>query len=125
MRKQAFTIAVGAVFFFALAASTVHADMVDEDQFQGRMNGIEHQRFVDLLDTDRSESHGYLFAEHSDNGKHLGFSVSSFHHGPTIGLVGHNPNQFAATPNPEPTTMILLGTGLAAVGAAIRRKKIV
>jgi hypothetical protein len=68
---------------------------------------------------------GYLFAEHfaNNSGKHLGFSVAAFHAGPKFGLTNpRNPLSSAApTQNPEPTGMLLLGTGLAA-GAAFARR---
>ena len=122
MRKRtAFTVTAGIVFLFALTASTVNADMVHADRFLG--NGNAAEQLISLPDTSRAESHAYLFAEHSNNGKHLGFSVASFRGGPKIGLVGHNPGRSSVTENPEPATMFLLGTGLAAVGAIIRRKK--
>jgi hypothetical protein len=59
----------------------------------------------------------------NNNGKHLGFSVASTGRGLKIGLTNHprRPNT-SVTENPEPTGMILLGTGLAAGAAFLRRK---
>jgi hypothetical protein len=40
-----------------------------------------------------------------------------------FGLVKGAQPTGTVTENPEPATMLLLGTGLAAVGAAVRRRK--
>lgn len=59
----------------------------------------------------------------SNNGKHIGFSVSQFNPGMKFGLFNpRNPSIPEVTQNPEPTGMILLGTGLAALGGYARRK---
>ncbi len=120
-KRRALTVTLGVVFLFSIAAVSVNADAVHEKQFIGKLNGAEH-RNLELPDVSRAEEHRYLFDELSNNGKHLGFGVASFRHSPRIGLVGHQPNLTAVTQNPEPATIMLLGTGLAALGALARRK---
>jgi hypothetical protein len=120
LKKQAVPVAFGVVFSVVFAASTALADTVRSDQLVS-LNGIE-QRTLHLPDFSRADDEGYLFAGvQSNNGKHLGFSAASIHRGPQLGIV--RPSAPSVTQNPEPATMVLLGTGLAAVGAAIRRRR--
>ena len=66
----------------------------------------------------------------SNNGKHLGFSVASANRGNRFGLIrgpqsanGRAAGGAADTiPNPEPTAVLLLGTGLVAAGAYARKR---
>jgi hypothetical protein len=118
--KRAVPVALGVVFLVAFAASTALADAIHSHKL-ANINGMEH-RALHLPDVSRAEDEGYLFAGiHSDNGKHLGFSAVAIHRGPILGIV--RPVVPSVTQNPEPATMVLLGTGLAAVGAAIRRRR--
>ena len=111
---------VGIVFSIIFAASTVLADSVHSNKL-ANLNGMEH-RALHLPDVGRAEGVGYLFAGiHTNNGKHLGFSAAAIHQGPRFGIV--RPATPTVTQNPEPATMVLLGTGLAAVGAAMRRRR--
>jgi len=121
MRKhRALPVAFAIVFSIVFATSTALADAVHSDKL-ANLNGIEH-RALNLPETARAENEGYLFASlQADNGKHLGFSAASIHRGPQLGIV--RPTAPTVTQNPEPATMVLLGTGLAAVGAAIRRRR--
>ena len=120
MRKQrAVSVAFAVVFLTVFATSTALADVVHSEF--ANLNGIEH-RALNLPEIGRTEDEAYLFAGiQSNNGKHLGFGVASIHRGPLLGIV--RPTAPTVTQNPEPATMVLLGTGLAAVGAAIRRRR--
>jgi hypothetical protein len=120
MRKQAFPVAFGVVFSIVFAASTALADTVRSVELDS-LNGLE-QRTLHIPDFSRAEEVGYLFAgTQSNNGKHLGFSAAAIHAGPRLGIV--RPTAPSVSQNPEPATMILFGTGLAAVGAAFRRRR--
>ena len=77
----------------------------------GRLTGIDIQRVADT---------SYLFAGQfeNNNGKHRGFSVAVVQ-GPKLGIV--RPSTPSVSENPEPTAMVLLGTGLAAAAAFARK----
>jgi hypothetical protein len=118
LKKQAVPVALGVVFLLALGASTAFADAVHSDKL-ANLNAYEQQPLF-LPEIARAEE-SYLFASiQANNGKQLGFSATAVHRGPQLGIV--RPNGPTVTQNPEPATMILLGTGLAAVGAIIRRR---
>ena len=79
----------------------------------GKLTDIDVQSVVDT---------GYLFAAHfeNNNGKHRGFSVA-VHQGPRLGVVRPSNPSTSVSENPEPTAMVLLGTGLAAAAAFARK----
>jgi PEP-CTERM motif len=81
----------------------------------GKLTNIDVQRVVDT---------SYLFAPQfeDNNGKHLGLSLSVINKGPLFGIVRpFAPAAAAPSQNPEPTAMVLLGTGLAAAAAFARK----
>lgn len=88
-------------------------------------NNGKHLGFRNLtsIDIQRAADTSYLFAGHfeNNNGKHSGFSAA-VHQGPRLGIVRPStPAADTATPNPEPTAMVLLGTGLAAAAGLARK----
>ncbi len=125
-------VALVALLTFAINLSSVRADSIRELQF----DGVQPNRSSGLGLSDSGSQHiGYLQHEHFDNGLHLGFSVinngkhlgsniSAFQQGPRLAVLNYYPS-VSTTPNPEPTTMLLLGTGLVGIAAkAHRRRKI-
>lgn len=58
----------------------------------------------------------------NNNGRHLGFNVDSNRGGLGLGLADSRTPSTSVTQNPEPTGMLLLGTGLAAGAAFLRRR---
>lgn len=112
---------LSAVFLLTFASS-IRADMVHSDQFMEKLIFAERHNLA-VFDSQRAET-GYLYAAHfeNNNGKHLGFSIAAVHQGPRLGIVKPlSPS--SVSQNPEPTAMVLLGTGLAAVAAFARRKR--
>jgi hypothetical protein len=83
-----------------------------------KKNG-NHFGFVNALDAIGGTTTASGFA--GNNGKHLGFSVSAVHGGVRFGLANPRRPNTTVNQNPEPTGILLLGTGLAA-GAAFARR---
>lgn len=109
---------ISAVFFLTLVSSA-RADGVHADQLMEKLIFAERHN-LSVFDDQRVET-GYLYAAHfeDNNGKHLGFSLAAFNHSPKLGIV--RPPSPSVSQNPEPTAMVLLGTGLAAVAGFARR----
>lgn len=118
-KSRVLTGIVSAVFLLTLA-STARADMLHVDIHLEKLIYAERHNLTSL-DIQSAET-GYLYAEHfeNNNGKHLGFSMAAAHRGPRLGIV--RPQSPDVSENPEPTAMILLGTGLAAVAGLARKK---
>jgi PEP-CTERM motif len=110
---------LSAVFLLTLVSSA-RADVVKSNNFLEKLIYAERHN-VTILDNQLEET-GYLYAGHfeDNNGKHLGFSIAAFNHSPKLGIV--RPQSPTVSQNPEPTAMVLLGTGLAAVAAFARRQ---
>ena len=120
-KSRVLTGIVSTVFVLTLASSA-RADMVHADMFLEKMIFAERHKLA-VLDDECGAATAYLYAEHfeNNNGKHLGFSMATRPRTLGPGL-GKNPPAPSVTENPEPTAMVLLGTGLTA-GAALARRK--
>ena len=117
-RSRVLTGIISAVFCLTLVSS-VRADNAHGDLLLEKLIYAERH---DLSVVDIQIDTAYLYAGHfeNNNGKHRGFSVAMVHYGPTLGIV--KPSQpTVASQNPEPTAMVLLGTGLAAAAAFARK----
>jgi hypothetical protein len=118
-RSRVLTGIISAVFCLTLFSSA-RADSLHPDMLLEKLIYAERHNLT-VFDFERAET-GYLYAGQfeNNNGKHLGFSMTSVNRGPKLGIVKpHTPADISQ--NPEPTAMVLLGTGLAAVGAFARK----
>lgn len=114
---------VSAVFSLTIVVS-VRADGVHENLLLEKVIYAETHGLT--LVTDQSASTGYLYTGHfeGNNGKHLGFSMASVNLSLRPAIVRpQSPLSTDVTPNPEPATMVLLGTGLSAVAALARKRR--
>ena len=85
-------------------------------------NNGKHLGFINAL-RGLTDDRDFEFANGNNNGKHLGFSVASFNGGLKFGLSKpRRPIDTNVSQNPEPTAILLLGTGLAAGAAFVRRR---
>lgn len=101
--------------------SSAHADSIQVPPGLEKLNLVEGQT-LDLPETGKIDLTG-LISQHfaNNNGRHLGFSVAAFHGGLKFGLANPRRPTTTVTENPEPTGILLLGTGLAAAAAFARR----
>ena len=120
IKRRFFTGLVSAVFVLTLVSSA-RADAVRADMFLEKLIYAERHDLITSLEIQVVEL-GYVYAEHfeNNNGKHIGFSMTAVNRGPRLGIV--KPVSPSVSQNPEPTAMVLLGTGLAAVAALARKK---
>jgi len=118
-RSRIFAGLISAAFCLTLVSS-VRADSLHPDMLLEKLIYAERHNLT-VFD-DQSAETGYLYAAHfeNNNGRHLGFSMTSVNRGPRLGIV-RPPSAAEVSQNPEPTAMVLLGTGLAAVGAFARK----
>src|SRR6476620_11403059 len=119
-RSRVLSGILSAAFCLTLV-SAVRADSLHPDMQLEKL--IFAERHLTVFDDIQGAELGYLYAGHfeNNNGKHLGFSMTSVNRGPKLGIV-RPPAAIEVSQNPEPTAMVLLGTGLAAVGAFARKK---
>jgi hypothetical protein len=109
-----------AAFVFLTLVSSARADMAHVDMQLEKLM-FAHNHHLNSLSIEFQET-GYLYAGHfeNNNGRHLGFSMSAVSRGPRLGIVRQQAP--SVSENPEPTTMLLLGTGLAAAAGLVRKK---
>lgn len=145
-KRRVFTFALSAVFLVALASSA-RADSVHLPPGLEKFN-LPEGEMLSLLNLDQRGDLSGFIAEHfadnngkhlgfvnslgkatgftnnsvaTNNGRHVGFSVAALKGGVTFGLTPQRPD-INVVENPEPTGMILLGTGLAAVAGFARKR---
>lgn len=121
MPKSRVLTGILSVAAFLTLVSSVRADVVHPDiHLEKQMFALRHDLIA--FDLQGAET-GYLYTGHfeNNNGKHLGFTMTAINRGPILGIV--RPKAPSVSENPEPTTMALLGTGLAAAAFARRRRR--
>lgn len=91
------------------------------ERFEGN-NGLH----LGFFKAGKNESHPGSVSSNEgsagNNGKRVGFSVAVFNPGMKFGLVNPRHASPSVSQNPEPTGMLLLGTGLAAAAGFARRR---
>jgi len=129
-RTRVFAGIVTAAFCLTLSASVradnAHADNVNVNiQLEKLIFAERHQLGVENEqgENEQGGDTNYLYTAHfeNNNGKHLGFSMGLVHNSPKPEIVRSLPGTSSVTQNPEPTAMVLLGTGLAAAAGLARR----
>ena len=114
-----------ATAFCLTMAITVRADNAHSsvDIQLEKLIFAERHHLADLSDQNIDIDTDYLYTAHFEhnNGKHLGFSLASVHNGSKPDIVRTPISAATVTQNPEPTAMVLLGTGLAAAAGFGRK----
>lgn len=121
MTKSGILSGIIAAAFCLTFVSVARADSAHGDNMLMEKLIFAERHNLSRIDDQRVET-GYLYTAHfeNNNGKHLGFSMAAVRQGPRFSLV-NPPSAPSVTENPEPTAMVLLGTGLAAIGAFARK----
>lgn len=134
---------LGVVFLLTLTVSSARADSFRADDMLVKVNFSEgHLSFRNEIEAEMPalfaeffegnnglhlgllKNSGQVLEFETNSGKHLGFSVASMNGGNKFGLFkGPATSAGGGTiPNPEPTAVLLLGTGLVAAGAYARKR---
>lgn len=125
-RQMVISVALGVLSLVAVTASAAKADTIHSNhQLIRSVDVTEHIDLFNLSDVGRGEIHGYLFfVQHSDKGKDLGISFGLAPQVPQVVQVKSvDKPRATVTQNPEPVSLALLGTGLIALGAAVRHRR--
>src|SRR5215216_6017591 len=109
---------ISAVFCLTLVSSA-RADRAHGNLALEKVIFAERHDLTDIdIQSVLATSYEYVAHFENNNEKHRGFSVAAVHQGPRLGIVRpFIPAAAAPSQNPEPTAMVLLGTGLAAAAA--------
>ena len=113
---------VSTAFCLALTAS-VRADNAHSnvDIQLEKLIFAERHNLSDLSETTIDTNYLYTAHFENNNGKHLGFSMAAIHQNAGSDEMKAPVITAKVTENPEPTAMVLLGTGLTAAAAFARK----
>lgn len=125
-KGKVIALCLGVFFIFSLTATSARADAFPADDMVVKLKQHSEDHLLNLPDTSRAGIvHSFSESFENNNGKHLGFSISSANRGVKYGFY-EPPNVEGpgkgTVPNPEPAAVFLLGTGLAAVAGYARKK---